>query len=36
MKIMAECYLFSFNIQTIQIKDKVTYTNQNTTELHCP
>ena len=32
MKIMAECYLFGFIIQTVEIKDKVAYTNQNTTE----
>ena len=36
MKIRAECYLFGFIIQTVEIKDKVAYTNQNTTELPCP
>ena len=36
MKIMAECYLFSFNIQTVKIKEKVPYAVQNTTELPCP
>ena len=33
---MAECYLFGFIIQTVEIKDKIAYTNQNTTELPCP
>ena len=33
---MAECYLFSFNIQIVEKKDKVAYTYQNTTEFPCP